>query len=95
MQNEEEIPRSIRFSRSLWEALDKDARRCRRSAQKQLEALLIVYYELEEIEIDKGAIARTKERVSEESSISETHANRRPHVRATAQESKRKDKKSA
>lgn len=45
--------RSIRLPEKVWDALDADAERCRRSSQKQIEALLVTFYEMESVEIDK------------------------------------------
>ena len=36
--------RLIQLPMALWDALDEDAVECRRSAQKQLEAILAAYY---------------------------------------------------
>lgn len=46
------LPRSIKFPKNLWEAIDADAQRCKRSAVKQMEAVLTTYYELEDVEIN-------------------------------------------
>lgn len=48
----EEIPRSIRFPKELWDAIDEDAQRCKRSAVRQMEAVLTAYYGLEDIDIN-------------------------------------------
>ncbi len=50
---EAEKVRSIRLPESVWDALDADAARCRRSSQKQIEALLVTFYEMESVEINK------------------------------------------
>ncbi len=50
---EDEQPRSIRFPKQLWKVVDEDAKRCKRSAVKQLEAILTSYYGLEDIRIDR------------------------------------------
>ena len=50
---EAEKTRSIRLPENIWNALDEDAARCRRSSQKQLEALLVSYYGIEDIEMNK------------------------------------------
>lgn len=47
-----EIVRSIRMPKDVWDALDQDAERCRRSSVKQLEAVLTVYYGLADIELN-------------------------------------------
>jgi hypothetical protein len=39
-----EKPRSIRFPEWLWDEIDRDAVRCKRSAVKQMEAVLAAYY---------------------------------------------------
>lgn len=57
--------RSIRLPNYIWEALDKDAQRCRRSPVRQLEAILVRYYELESnIEVDEEALNKTAATVS-------------------------------
>lgn len=38
---------------SLRDALDADAARCRRSSQKHLEALLLTFYDMADVEINK------------------------------------------
>ena len=52
----EEKARSIRLPENLWDALDADAARCRRSAQKHLEALLLTFYKMEDVEISKSKL---------------------------------------
>ena len=49
----EDIPRSIRFPKNLWDAIDADATRCKRSAVKQMEAVLTAYYNLEDVELNR------------------------------------------
>ncbi len=46
-----EIARSIRLPQHLWDALDRDAKRCLRSSVKQLEAVLTTYYAAGDVEI--------------------------------------------
>jgi hypothetical protein len=46
-----EIPRTIRLPAKLWNAIDRDAVRCKRSSVKQVETLLTNYYKLENTEI--------------------------------------------
>ncbi len=53
---EAEKTRSIRLPESVWNALDADAVRCRRSSQKQIEALLVTFYEIEDVEINKQSL---------------------------------------
>ncbi len=50
-KNSEEVPRTIRLSKEVWEALDEDAGRCFRSPNKHLEALLTKWFQLGDIEI--------------------------------------------
>lgn len=61
MATEDEIPRSIRFPRKLWEAIDQDAKRCRRSAVKQLEAILLSYYEIEDVDLHKEILFKVRD----------------------------------
>lgn len=49
---ENETPRSIRFPQKLWDAIDRDAKRCKRSAVKQMEAVLSAYYRINDSNID-------------------------------------------
>jgi len=49
----QEKTRSIKLPEFVWDALDADAERCRRSSQKQIEALLVTFYEMEDVEISQ------------------------------------------
>jgi hypothetical protein len=50
--------RSLVFPAYLWEAIDKDAKRCRRSTTKHLEALLVVAYGFEsDVDFDQETLA--------------------------------------
>lgn len=49
----EDVPRLIRFPAGLWQAIDADAKRCKRSAVKQMEAVLSAYYKLGDVEISQ------------------------------------------
>ncbi|HEX8568200.1 MAG TPA: hypothetical protein VF648_21345 [Pyrinomonadaceae bacterium] len=60
MTDSKEKGRSIRFPQELWDALDRDAERCKRSSQKQLEALLMTYYEIDNVEIDKKKLEQIR-----------------------------------
>lgn len=53
---DKEQPRSIRFPQSLWDAIDRDAVRCKRSAVKQMEAVLGAYYALNNVDLDAGVM---------------------------------------
>ena len=48
--------RSIRLPEYVWDALDEDAARCRRSSQKHLEALLLTFYDMQDVEINKQTL---------------------------------------
>lgn len=65
-RNEEPKPRSINLPTYVWQALDKDAKRCRRSAVKQIEAILVRYYNLEaNVDLDEQAISLAFHAVSQ------------------------------
>lgn len=65
-RNEEQLKRSIVLPAWLWQEVEKDARRCRRSITKQIEAILSVYYDPQEnIELDSQAISHTYNAVSQ------------------------------
>jgi hypothetical protein len=49
---DDEVPRSIRLPRRIWRALDEDARRCKRSSVRQLEALLSKWYDIDDVDIN-------------------------------------------
>lgn len=53
---DKDVARSIRFTSRLWDAIDQDAKRCKRSSQKHLEAILETYYEIADVEIDMPRI---------------------------------------
>ena len=57
-----EPPRSIRLPNELWEALDKEAVRCKRSATKQLKAILALYFGDKAVEIDQSRIEFVRSR---------------------------------
>jgi hypothetical protein len=54
--------RSIRLPEYVWDALDRDAARCRRSSQKQIEAILVTIYKVDDVELDKEALALAGDR---------------------------------
>ena len=53
--------RSIRLPEYVWNALDEDAARCRRSSQKHLEALLLTFYDMQDVEINKQTLSMVGE----------------------------------
>ena len=52
----DDIPRSIRFPKKVWDAIDADAQRCKHSAVKQMEAVLTTYYGLEDVELSQQSL---------------------------------------
>lgn len=65
-RNEEPKTRSIILPQYLWDILDKDAKRCRRSATKQVEAILARYYNVEaSVDLDERSIAEAVNAVSD------------------------------
>lgn len=52
-QNTEEVSRSIRMPKYIWDALDADADRCDRSSVGQIRALLRMFYFNEDVEIER------------------------------------------
>lgn len=51
----------IPFSPELEKAVEEDAARCRRPFVRQVEAVLLTYYGLENVELDKSSLERTAE----------------------------------
>ena len=49
----DDVARSIRFPLELWQAIDEDAKRCKRSSVKQMEAVLTAYYGLEDVDLNR------------------------------------------
>ena len=56
--------RLIKLPDILWQALDNDAHRCRRSTTKQIEAILISYYELDEVGLELEKVSATRKLIS-------------------------------
>jgi hypothetical protein len=52
--------RTIRFPKVLWDLIDEDAKRCKRSSAQQIEMILSIYYGSEEHEskIDSKRISK-------------------------------------
>ncbi len=63
--SENERGRNIRFPQEIWDAVDADARRCKRSAVKHLEALLTVYYDLGNVEMDNSRLNSIQNKLPE------------------------------
>ncbi len=56
-QNEkDEKVKLIPFTRRLEEAIETDARRCRRSFVRQVEAVLMTYYGIDDVEVDRAPL---------------------------------------
>lgn len=51
MPDDIEKARSIRMQKTVWDLLDQEASRCKRSSSKQLEAILTVYYGIGDIDL--------------------------------------------
>lgn len=51
----------IPFSEELEKAIEEDARRCRRSFTRQVEAILMTYYGIEDVEIDRSSLKSISE----------------------------------
>lgn len=60
LMRDKEQPRSIRFPQSLWDAIDRDALRCKRSAVKQMEAVLAEYYRLASVELSHETLSKIR-----------------------------------
>lgn len=58
LMDDNERPRSIRFPQWLWDEIDREAARCKRSAVKQMEVVLAAYYREEDANIDAGRLDR-------------------------------------
>lgn len=79
----DDIPRSIRFPKKVWDAIDADAQRCKRSSVKQMEAVLTAYYKLEDVELNQHSLEMLGELMP--------HSRRTiPMFEATVEESKKK-----
>lgn len=63
----ESVNRSIRLPLYVWRALDADADRCRRSSVKQIEAILVRYYNLDVggVELDERQLDRAAHAISQ------------------------------
>jgi hypothetical protein len=52
----DDVARSIRFSKRLWDTIDNDAKRCKRSSSKQMEAILEAYYDLSNVDLNRDRL---------------------------------------
>ncbi len=55
---EESMKKPIGLPNSLWAILEKDAARCRRSITKQVEAIIILHYGLDDVDMDKDIVIK-------------------------------------
>lgn len=51
---------SLTLDIDLWEAVETDAKHSRRSAMRQIEAILLHYYGIADTDIDQSAIERAR-----------------------------------
>lgn len=58
---EESMKRPIALPTSLWAKLEKDAARCRRTLTKQIEAIMVMYYGLDDVDMDKSKFKQPSE----------------------------------
>ena len=64
VEKRDETPKkaSISLPQYLWDALEKDAKRCRRSVTKHIESILSLYYGLEtSVNIDEDAVTAARD----------------------------------
>jgi len=59
--SENEKGRNIRFPLELWDAIDADAKRCKRSSVKQMESVLSLYYRLSAGEVRQDVIEKMQQ----------------------------------
>ncbi len=52
-EEKDEKVKLIPFTRELEEAIEADAKRCRRSFVRQVEAVLTTYYGIDNVEVDR------------------------------------------
>lgn len=75
--------RSIVLPDTLWEVLEKDARRCRRSVEQQVEAILSVYFfgdadvNIKEVLLNEMRIASVKQQQQAKTAASDQPASAR------------------
>jgi hypothetical protein len=72
-RNQESKPRSIILPVYLWELIEKDAKRCRRSMNKHIEAILVLYYGVESsVNINEEALTSAQDAVTHKPKIKKT-----------------------
>ncbi len=55
-EEKDEKVKLIPFTKELEEAIETDARRCRRSFVRQVEAVLMTYYGIDDVEVDRAPL---------------------------------------
>jgi hypothetical protein len=72
-RNEDPKTRSIILPTFLWEIIDKDAKRCKRSMTKHVEAILSLYYGVESsVNIDEETLTSAASAASHKPKIKKT-----------------------
>ena len=72
-RNEEPKPRSIILPVYLWDLIEKDAKRCRRSINKQIEAVFAIFYGVESsVNIDEEALTSAEDTAHHKSRLKKT-----------------------
>ena len=73
----------IPFSPRLEEAIEADAKRCRRSFVRQVEAVLMTYYGIDDVEVDRQRLEIVGE-------LAPHSKQKMPVIRATVEPEKKK-----
>lgn len=58
--DDREVARSIRLPQRIWNLVDREAARCRRSSTKQVDAILSAYYGVDNLELDAEGVAAAR-----------------------------------
>jgi len=73
----------IPFTKELEEAIEADAKRCRRSFVRQVEAVLMTYYGIDDVEVDRQRLEIVGE-------LAPHSKQKMPVIRATVEPEKKK-----
>lgn len=72
-EEENKKSRSVELPIGLWDMVEKDAKRCRRSVTKQIEAILALYYRIESsVNIDEEVLTSTHDAESHKPRLKKT-----------------------
>ena len=85
-EEKDEKVKLIPFTRELEEAIEADAKRCRRSFVRQVEAVLMTYYGIDDVEVDRQRLEILGE-------LAPHSKNKIPLVRATVESDTKKKRK--